>query len=534
MTYSRPGVYVSETLLPAPITAVGTANAAGAALGAFAKGPEAVTLVTSWYDFVKKFGGFNAAFPATFGVNQFFQNGGTELYVRRVLGAGAEAASVNLPSVTLGVNVGVANAKNKGAEGNNLRVRISKVGSGNLYSLTVYEEVLTSELGTNDANGANDMIVETFNNVVFDNPNSSDYVASVVNALSSYIVLEMNSGVEDAPAVQSVSSVLPLTGGDDGDAPVASDFSALLPLDGSSEFDELSRPLVLFAPEAYAKFVVDGLTEGDELDALADVQTALIDYANATTGFAIVDTAPSLSVAAAIEYISGLGNQPTSQAAGYYPNYYIQDPLSRNRGTLRKVAPASAVAGIYLSTDKAVGPFKAPAGVASTVRGAVSLERPFTPADLDSLNTGEYLDGETLVYGTPVNAIRQVPGAGIVVMGARTLLQDGTANRYVNTRRSLIYIKKQLENITQFAIFQNNDFRLWANLNTVISVFLNEYRNQGGLRGNTPADAYFVKVDAENNTPESIASGQVNIEVGVALEYPAEFVVINLSQIAGN
>jgi phage tail sheath protein FI len=138
------------------------------------------------------------------------------------------------------------------------------------------------------------------------------------------------------------------------------------------------------------------------------------------------------------------------------------------------------------------------------------------------------------VYGSPVNAVRNVPGAGIVVMGARTLLQDGTANRYVNTRRSLIYVKKQLEDLTQFAVFQNNDYRLWAQLTTVISVFLNEYRNQGGLRGETPADAYYVKVDEENNTPESIANGQVNIEVGVALEYPAEFVVITLSQIAGN
>lgn len=534
MTYGRPGVYVSETLLPAPITAVGTANAAGAAMGAFAKGPESVTLVTSWYDFVKKFGGYNAAFPATFGVNQFFQNGGTELYVRRVLGAGAVAALVNLPSVSLGVNVGTATAKNKGAEGNNLRVRVSKVGNGNLYNVTVYEEIVAAELGTNNANASNDLVVETFNNVVFDDPNSGDYVASVVNALSTYITLSMNDGVTDAPAVQSVSAVLPLTGGDDGDAPVAADYSDLLPLDGSAEFDEISRPLVLFAPEAYAKFIVDGLDAAASKTALGNLHTALIDYANATAGFAVVDTAPDETVANAIAYASDLGSAPSSQAAAYFPNYYIQDPLSRNRGTLRKVAPASAVAGLYLSTDKAVGPFKAPAGTGTGVKGAVSLERPFTPADLDSLNTGEYFDGEDVVYGTSVNAIRQVPGAGIVVMGARTLLQDGTANRYVNTRRSLIYIKKQLENITQFAIFQNNDYRLWARLNTVIGVFLNEYRNQGGLRGNKPSDAYFVKVDAENNTPETIASGQVNIEVGVALEYPAEYVVINLSQITGN
>jgi hypothetical protein len=119
-------------------------------------------------------------------------------------------------------------------------------------------------------------------------------------------------------------------------------------------------------------------------------------------------------------------------------------------------------------------------------------------------------------------------------MGARTLLQDGTANRYVSTRRSLVHIKKQLQNLTQFAVFQNNDYKLWAQLRTVVGVFLNEYRNQGGLRGNSPSAAYYVKVDATNNTPTSVATGVVNIEVGVALEYPAEFVVINLSQITGN
>jgi phage tail sheath protein FI len=161
------------------------------------------------------------------------------------------------------------------------------------------------------------------------------------------------------------------------------------------------------------------------------------------------------------------------------------------------------------------------------------LERAFTPAELDSLNTGIYTVGGTTTYGTSVNAIRNLPGAGIVAMGARTLLQDGTANKYVNMRRSLIYIEKRLKDLTQFAIFQNNDQKLWSRLTTTISVFLNEYRNQGGLRGASPAQAYFIKIDGENNTPETIANGEVHIQVGVALEYPAEFIVINLSQTTG-
>jgi phage tail sheath protein FI len=115
-------------------------------------------------------------------------------------------------------------------------------------------------------------------------------------------------------------------------------------------------------------------------------------------------------------------------------------------------------------------------------------------------------------------------------MGARTLRQDGTANKYVNMRRSLIYLNKALSDATQFAMFENNDERLWSRINTRIISILNDYRNQGGLRGATPAEAFFVKCDAENNTADLIAQGQVNIEVGVALQYPAEFVVITLSQ----
>jgi phage tail sheath protein FI len=134
----------------------------------------------------------------------------------------------------------------------------------------------------------------------------------------------------------------------------------------------------------------------------------------------------------------------------------------------------------------------------------------------------------------PVNAIRALPGAGISVMGARTLLQDGTANKYVNMRRSLIYIRKKLNDLTQFALFENNDEKLWERINTAITGFLNEYRNQGGLRGGTPAAAFFVKCDAENNPDNLIAQGEVNIEVGVALQYPAEFVIITLSQKTAN
>jgi phage tail sheath protein FI len=195
---------------------------------------------------------------------------------------------------------------------------------------------------------------------------------------------------------------------------------------------------------------------------------------------------------------------------------------------LRLVGPSGAVAGLYLATDAARGVFKAPAGLSANINGVVSLERSFTSTDLDKMNNGLPTSGSG--SSAPVNPLRQIPGAGIVVMGARTLLQDGTANKYVNMRRSLIYIKARLKALTQFALFENNDELLWSKIDSSLSSFLNEYRNQGGLRGTTPSQSYFVKCDAQNNTSLSIANGEVHIQVGVALQYPAEFIVIDLSQ----
>ena len=234
--------------------------------------------------------------------------------------------------------------------------------------------------------------------------------------------------------------------------------------------------------------------------------------------FVVIDTDPGLTVANAISFAGSLAD--TSVAAVYYPHMYIADPLGRGAGALRKIGPAGAVAGLYLTTDASRGVFKAPAGIGSALLGVVAPEKTFSSAELDSMNEST----------SPVNPIRQIPGAGLAVMGARTLKQDGTANKYVNMRRSLIYIKKNLKNLTEFAIFENNDEKLWAQIRTTVGSFLNEYRNQGGLRGATAAQAYFIKCDAENNSATQIANGEVHIQVGVALQYPAEFIVIDLSQ----
>ena len=502
MAYSRPGVYISERLLPAVLPAGVSADAAGAVVAAFAQGPEDVTLVTSWYEFTKYFGGYNASYPATFQVGSFFSNGGRELYVQRVLASNAVKAGTDLVDSGSAAQVAI-DSKNAGTDGNNLRVVLAAGQVSGTYTLTLYRESGVSGI-------SDDILLERYENIVFDDDTSSDYAETVINIVSPNITVNVDSGY----AGQSLTSATyPLTGGSNGTAVASTDYTNYK-AGGSSVFERFStleRPLVIFLPDANA------LASGT-----VAVYDAATSWSEDNNGFVVIDTDPSLTVAQALTFSSSLTD--TSNGAVYFPHFFIADPLGRSTGALRKIGPAGAIAGLYLATDASRGVFKAPAGIGTQVLGAVSMERSFTSTELDSMNAST----------APVNPIRQIPGAGLSVMGARTLKQDGTANKYVNMRRSLIYIRKNLKNLTEFAIFENNDEKLWAQIRTSLSAFLSEYRNQGGLRGATNAQAFYVKCDKENNTTQSIANGEVNIQVGVALQYPAEFIVIDLVQKTAN
>jgi phage tail sheath protein FI len=117
-------------------------------------------------------------------------------------------------------------------------------------------------------------------------------------------------------------------------------------------------------------------------------------------------------------------------------------------------------------------------------------------------------------------------------MGARTL-QAGYASMYVPVRRSLIYLEKALVDLTNFAIFEPNDTVLYRRISATVTNFLNNFWKQGGLRGASPELAFFVLCDTTNNTLSTVEAGQVNIQVGVALQRPAEFVIINIGQFDG-
>lgn len=304
-----------------------------------------------------------------------------------------------------------------------------------------------------------------------------------------------------------------LTGGTDGTAVTTAQIVA-----GVSGLSVISQPILLNAP---------GIT------AAADVN-ALLTYAyNRGDVFVIIDSTKATSD---VTSQLTLANSYTGGAAGaaalgygslYYPNLTIPNPTSSAQGSTAVAYPGGAIAAKYATTDSSRGVFKSPAGLEARLSGVVSVPS-LTNLELDYLNNGT-VSPNTFATATAINAIRYIPGSGIVVMGARTL-SNTYDNRYISVRRSMIYLRKVLSDATAFALFESNDERLWNRLQTTCEAILINFWQSGGLKGATALDAFYVKADSSINTVSSVAAGEVHLEIGVALQRPAEFVVIRISQ----
>jgi phage tail sheath protein FI len=236
--------------------------------------------------------------------------------------------------------------------------------------------------------------------------------------------------------------------------------------------------------------------------------------------FLVADVPFGLSPQAALQFKQGTGDYAgnafnSSYAALYYPWILASDPLT---GGTKAVPPSGAIVGTYSATDVARGVHKAPAGInEGYLNSAVGIERAVTKGEQELLNP----EG--------INVIRSFPGAGIVVWGARTLSADAQW-KYINVRRLLLFIEESIEQGTQWVVFEPNDRSLWAKVKRDVSSFLSVVWQGGALFGATPQEAFFVKVDDENNPPEVRDLGRLIIDVGVAPVKPAEFVVFRIAQ----
>jgi phage tail sheath protein FI len=525
LTPTFPGVYIQE--IPSGVrTITGVATSITTFIGRASRGPvDDPTIINSFADFERLFGGLAQDSTMSYAVRDFYLNGGSQGIIVRVIN-GATPASISLP--TSSATPLVLDAASPGQWGDNLTALVDHNTKDptniNLFNLTIAEiggateKFLNVSVLPTDARFLPRVLDQGSLLVTVHKDSSGNPVMPTVTPLDTVVITSPLTSPETTKPSPAKPSVTGSDGGDLGAADLIGDPDAktgIFALDKADLFNLLCIP----SP------VRGG-------DTPAPVYTAAVQYCVDRRAMLLVDPPagwganPATATRNAINGLGDLGitfSDPTARnAALYFPLLEEPDPLREFQ--LDSFVPCGAVAGIMARTDSQRGVFKAPAGLDAGLNGVSALQVNLTDPENGQLNP------------LGINCLRSFPVNGRVVWGARTLRgadRFGDEYKYVPVRRLALFLEESLYRGTQFAVFEPNDEPLWSQLRLNIGAFMHDLFLKGAFQGQTPREAYLVKVDKETTTQNDINLGIVNILVGFAPLKPAEFVIIKIQQLAG-
>lgn len=530
MAYSQPGVYITEGPF-STTTPVGPTVTPTAFLGTVARGPEVPTRIDSWNQYKTLYGDLTNASHLGYAIYHFFANGGRTAYINRITAALAvKAKSAGVAGTINGSAVNPAagglfefRAKSKGTWANWVAANGSSAEKGlKVYLLTGARDGTLSggqPLTFNIQVYFNGNEVERWAEVSLD-PDSPQYAPTIVNNYSNYVDMVFGSSLGVNPALTAgttyaitgtTTSVSSTVSYKLGDATVNTDTDGTDGTLSDSDWQTALTNLDLVSGSLLINLV------GQTTVTLVNMATT---YAESRgNGFVIIDPDPSQTNTAGITGLTNTYNK-TSFGAVYYPMLKMPDPARSGAATLRDTYPGGAIAGLFARVEQERTVAKAPAGYAYELRNVYGLGTTFTETQIG------------LLYDAHVNTLKNIPGGGVISNGARTLKRTDIT-KYVPVRRTLNYIKENVESIANFSIFEPNGERVWTDINTRISRFLSDFWGAGGLKGRNATEAFYIICDSSNNPQYAVENGELHVEVGVALQSPAEFIIINVTQFAG-
>ncbi|MGN6756239.1 MAG: phage tail sheath family protein [Thermomicrobiales bacterium] len=526
-----PGVYIEE-LRSAVRTIIGVPTAIAAFVGPALRGPvDEPRHITSWADFQRVYGGLAVDSPMSYAVYHYYQNGGSEAEIVRI------ANNAKPAKIELGGGVELT-ARYSGKWGNSLRARVDyktkDPNDNTLYNLAVRDtatgaeerylnisidaaspralakvlqtSALVKSTGKNDTRPEANADPQPGQDPFADPPKAAAGGAPAGGGGAPV------AGGGAAPAAGAGAAKGTFTGSDNaggpGDTVTAAQYKG----------DEAKKTGIyaLLNTDIFNLLCLPGTEDADVLAAAVKLCTdrRAVFLVDAPSAWTDLNTAANANLPITGEY--------AKNAAIYFPRMTLPDPLQEGRPG--DFPPSGAIAGIIARTDAQRGVWKAPAGIDASVNGVQDLNVPLTDLENGELNP------------RGINCLRNFRVFGTVVWGARTMRgADELADqwKYLPVRRLALYIEESLYRGTQWVVFEPNDEPLWSAIRLNVGAFMNTLFRQGAFQGRTPRDAYLVKCDSQNNPQNDIDRGIVNILVGFAPLKPAEFVFIQIQQLAG-
>lgn len=506
-----PGVFIEE--VPNRVRTIkGVSTSITAFVGTARRGPISEPVkIRSYADFDRFFGGQSIDHPLSYAVRDFFLNGGSDAIIVRLV-SGGRPARLELGGLQL-------EASSPGEWGNQLHASIdcNGIASKNAASYAPYDIEDLFNLTIVEKEQGRIVAIEIFQCVSLkDGPRRVDLVLNQESSLARMKpVLLACSQSKPADVAESA-----FTDGASGGTPSASDYvgseaqkSGMYALEKVDLFNLLCIPPHSPGGNTEASVYQQAMSYCAKRGAMLIVDSP-VEW-GAQIDSAVVEAAAGLPAL-------GLTGPDARNAALYFPRIVQADPL--RDGRLFAFVACGAIAGLIARIDSARGVWKAPAGTEASINGIHSLQVDLSDAENADLNR------------LGINCLRSFPNAGHVSWGARTLAgsdQHADTYKFLPVRRMADFIEESVSRGIQFAIFEPNDEVLWKNIRLAVGAFMQALYRQGAFSGQTANDAFFVKVDSETTTQDDINLGHVNLLVGFAPLKPAEFVVINIRQIAG-
>ncbi|MBN2442087.1 MAG: phage tail sheath family protein, partial [Spirochaetales bacterium] len=351
------------------------------------------------------------------------------------------------------------------------------------------------------------------------NPDSINYYINEINDQSELITLKETLLPNDEHPIPEEVFFKNLNSGRNGilgltPADFIGYFKGLNNYKGIGVFEAFDEMALIVSPDliVFQELIYKQDEKKQALDAIFAVQSAMINQCELMGNrFAILDT-PLLDNP--VSLLKWRDKFDTKYAALYYPRIEMINPEDP-RGLRSMLIPSSGhIAGSYVDCDVKEGIFRAPAN--KFISGIVGVEH-IIENDLYEM-----------FYPKGINCMKYVPGRGVKVWGARTLSSDPVW-RYINVRRTFSAIRDSIKQGTGWAVFEPNTPGLRKRIVRHVSAFLLDLWRKGYMSGNTPEDGYYVKCDDELNPPEEVESGRIQIEIGISIARPAEFLVVKLT-----
>jgi uncharacterized protein len=475
----------------------GVASGITAFIGRTLKGPVARALtVRSFSEFQHHFGGLWQPSTVAYAVEQYFENGGREARIVRVVN-GARPPTLTLPAgggtlALIALNPGSreylrASVDYDGltaAEGDRFNLVVQRVrtaGSELVEDQEIYRRVSVAE-------------------------DSSRFVTSVL--LQSTLV-RVHGAVPaqrpdrsgGGPGGVSVGYTLSNPDGDDGAALTDYDvigsrgaLTGLFALEGAPRFNLLCIP-----PLAREQDV--GLSTLLVAARLCRERCALL----------IVD--PPLAWTSAAAALEALRAWPfrSDCALMYYPRIHAFDRL---RGRIETFGSCGAAAGLIARSDESRPLWAATepeeAALRPGLRPAVAV------SDACRVRLAQ----------AGVNTLLAVRGAGRAGVSTRTLTAGGNGApewRYLPVRRLALHIAASIEEGTRWVQLEHNGPATWQLAQSRTEEFLHGLAERGAFAGATVGDSYFVICDERVNSAKTVAEGKFNLLFGFATTRSGDF-----------